>query len=148
MRSRTLLVVALVCAGLAPAQVHTQSSAQAAPKARASARQPDRQPVGTLSGGDSVFVETRSVKRAAGITTAAMRVRFRKPAKVGATEWRSSRTIVMVDCTKRMAAVKENWYYLDDRGTKVANHKVVGIPGYGAPVPGSVTAVAVRHFCS
>jgi len=52
-----------------------------------------------------------------------------------------------VRCKAGTAAVKENRYYSDAKLTKVASEKIVGIPGFAAPVPGSVTALALKTLC-
>jgi hypothetical protein len=44
--------------------------------------------------------------------------------------------------------VKENWYNWDADGRKVANHKVVGLPGFRSPIGGSLPDVAMRHLCA
>lgn len=103
--------------------------------------------IGTITGGHPVRLEPTSLRTERGITTAAVRVRFLAPVKVPAGTWAASRTILMVDCARQMVAVKENWYYKDAAGRKVAEHKVVGQPGFGAPLPGSVGAVTMKHLC-
>lgn len=103
-------------------------------------------PIGLINGG-TVLLESKSVKREAGIITAALRVQFHKPTKVPGGNWYSSRTMLMLDCRKQVVAVKENWYYSDAKGTKVAQHKEVGIPGYATPLPGSMPKVALDHLC-
>jgi hypothetical protein len=104
--------------------------------------------IGTTSVGNPVLLETKSVKTGAdGIITATVRARFLKPIKAGASEYRASRTIAMFNCTTAKVAVKENWYYSDEKGTKVAQHKVVGIPGYGVTIKGSLPDVAMAHLC-
>ncbi len=103
-------------------------------------------PIGLINGG-TVLLETKSVTRDAGIITAALRVQFHKPTKVPGGNWYSSRTLLMLDCRKQVVAVKENWYYSDAKGTKVAQHKEVGIPGYATPLPGSMPKVALDHLC-
>lgn len=118
------------------------SAAPAQPSASGS------QPIGTISGGNPVFLEPKSVKRAGDEITASFRTTFLKPAKVPGGEWYGSRTLVTVRCKAGTAAVKENRYYSDAKLTKVASEKIVGIPGYGAPVPGSVTALALEALCS
>jgi hypothetical protein len=87
------------------------------------------------------------VKREGAIITAALRVQFHKPTKVPGGNWYSSRTLLMLDCRKQVVAVQENWYYSDAKGTKVAQHKEVGIPGYATPLPGSMPKVALDHLC-
>lgn len=104
-------------------------------------------PVGTISGGNPVALETRSVKRAAKEITATLRTTFLKPAKAPGGDWYGSRTVVTVRCAEGTVAVKENRYYADARFTKVANERIVKIPGYAAPVPGSVPALALAQLC-
>lgn len=110
----------------------------------ASAQSP--KPIGLINGG-TVLLESKSVKRNGGIITAALRVQFHKPTKVPGGNWFSARTLLMLDCRKQVVAVKENWYYSNAKGTKVAQHKVVGIPGYATPLPGSMPKVALDHLC-
>ncbi len=105
------------------------------------------QPIGTISGGNKVLVETKTVKRTGDEITATLRVPFEKPAKVRGEEWYGSRTLVSVRCTGGTVAVKENRYYSDAQFAKVASEKIVKIPGYAKPVPGSAPAVAMTHFC-
>ena len=105
-----------------------------------------RQPIGLINGG-TVLLEPKTVTRDGGIITAALRVQFHKPTKVPGGSWYSSRTLLMIDCRKQVIAVKENWYYSDAKGTKVAQHKEVGIPGYATPLPGSMPKVALDHLC-
>ena len=104
--------------------------------------------IGVTSVGNLVLLERRSVTRRDGIVTATVRARFLKPVKAPGGDLRSSRTIAMFDCAKRLVAVKENWYYWDAAGRKVANHKVVGRPGFSSPIGGSLPDVAMRHLCA
>lgn len=106
------------------------------------------QEIGTTSVGNPVLLEKGSVSRANGIVTATVRVRFVKPVKTPQGEWKSSRTIAMFDCAKQVVAVKENWYYFDEAGRRQASHKVVGIPGYGPAIKGSLPDVAMAHLCA
>ncbi|BAH40187.1 MAG TPA: hypothetical protein DGD08_11435 [Gemmatimonas aurantiaca] len=103
--------------------------------------------IGTISGGNTVLLESRTVKRTPQEITATLRVPFLKPAKVPGGEWFGSRTLVAVRCAEGTVAVKENRYYADAKFAKVANERIVKIPGYAAPVPGSVPAVAMAHLC-
>lgn len=112
--------------------------------AQASAAMPQ---IGAVSGGNPVLLETRSVKRTAEEITATLRVPFTKPAKVAGGEWFGSRTVVAVRCAQGTVAVKENRYYADKKFTKIANERIVKIPGFAAPLPGSVPAVALAHLC-
>ena len=104
-------------------------------------------PVGSLAGGNPVALETKSVKRTGGEVVATLRTTFAKPAKVPGGEWFGSRTVVAVRCATGTVAVKENRYYGDAKFTKVASEKIVKIPGYAPPVPGSVPAFALKELC-
>lgn len=105
------------------------------------------QPIGTISGGNPVFLEPKSVKRTGDEVTATLRTSFLKPAKAPGGLWYGSRTLVTVRCQAGTAAVKENRYYSDAKFKTVASEKIVGIPGYAAPVPGSVPALALKALC-
>lgn len=103
--------------------------------------------IGRTGNDNPVEVDARSVAKAGGITTATLRVRFLKPPKSPKGPITSSRTVVMFDCAARKVAVKENTYYLDERANRVYQHNVVGQPGWGPAIGGSMTAVALDHFC-
>ena len=103
--------------------------------------------IGTTMVGNPVLLENGSIRRANGIVNATVRARFIQPVKTPGGDWRSSRTIAMFDCTKWVVAVKENWYFFDENGKTIANHKVVGIPGYGSPIKGSLPDVAMGYLC-
>lgn len=104
-------------------------------------------PVGSLAGGNPVALESRTVKKTSGEITATFRTTFAKPAKAPGGEWFGSRTVVAVRCAAGTVAVKENRYYGDARFTKVASEKIVKIPGYAPPIPGSVPAFALKELC-
>jgi hypothetical protein len=104
-------------------------------------------PVGSLAGNNAVALETRTVKRAGNEVTATLRTTFAKPAKAPGGDWFGSRTLVAVRCAEGTVAVKENRYYGDAKFTKIASEKIVQIPGYAAPVPGSVPALALKELC-
>jgi len=109
---------------------------------------PSLKEIGKTSTGDPVFLETKSVKTEKGIITASIRAKFAKPTKAPAGDLYASKTIAMFDCAKQTVAVQENTYYLDQAGTKVGPHKVVGIPGYGPAFKGSVPDVAMGYLCA
>ena len=106
------------------------------------------QDIGTIYGGNPAMLESRTVKKAGDEITATVRVKFLKPAKAPGGEWFGSRTVVAVRCAAGTVAVKENRYYGDANFKKVANEKIVKIPGYAAPVPGSVPALALKALCT
>jgi hypothetical protein len=103
--------------------------------------------IGKTSVGNSVYVDPSSVKTVKGIVTARIRVKFTKPVETPQGAWKSSQHIAMFNCARSTVAAKETVYYADDAGTKVIERKVVGIPGFGSPIGGSMTRVALDYFC-
>lgn len=103
--------------------------------------------IGKTSQGNPVFLETRSVKRANGIATATVRTVFSKPVKFSQGNVTSSRTIAMFDCAKRTVAVKENWFYADEKKGTVIEHRAPKVPGYGSPIKGTLPEIAMNHLC-
>jgi hypothetical protein len=107
------------------------------------------QEIGKTSAGNPVFVDPRSVKKAAdGIITATLRVAFAKPvATPGGPPITASRTIAMFDCVKKQSAVKENWYFHDEKTGKVYQHSAPKIPGFGTIIKGTLPDIALAYLC-
>lgn len=112
-------------------------------------RQPARrwQRVGTTSSGNPVFVDAKSVSKAGDVVTATVRVQFVEPVATPKGAYTSARTIAMFDCAKRTVAVKENTYFLDETRNRIGEHKVVGKPGFGTVILGTLPDVAMKHLC-
>lgn len=105
--------------------------------------------MGTTSVGNPVYVDPRSIKKVNGIITAHIRVKFIKPVDASpGVVWRSSQHIAMFDCAKSTVAAKETTYFADEAGTKVVEKKTVKIPGFGSPIGGSMTKVALDYLCA
>ena len=141
MRALQLLAL-LPLLGAAPSAAQPKAQAKAPTSA-----QPRWLEIGRTVVGNPVFLDRRTMTTRAGITTATLRVAFVKPVRTPRGELTSSRTIVMVDCAKRELAVKENWYYHDEKANRVYEHKVVGKPGFAKAFEGSMQGVAVQHLC-
>jgi hypothetical protein len=114
--------------------------------ARASA-QAGWQHIGTTSVGNKIFLNRKSVKRSGDIVNATVRVQLAKPGTTPRGPITSTRSMMMFDCAKRSYAVKENFVYHDEKANKVYDHKVVGIPGYGPPIKGSMPDITLAHLC-
>ena len=54
----------------------------------------------------------------------------------------------MVDCAKRELAVKENWYYHDEKANRVYEHKVVAQPGWSTAIGGSMRSSSCAMWAS
>ena len=132
-----LLPVSLLAAAPAPAQSKAPSKAQ-----------PRWLEIGKTVVGNPVYLDRRTMTTKGGIITATLRVAFVKPVRTPRGELTSSRTIIMVDCAKQLLAVKENWYYHDEKANRVYEHKVVGQPGFAKAFEGSMQGVAVAHLCA
>lgn len=103
--------------------------------------------IGKTASGNSVFVDTKSVKRANGIVSAIVRVRFTQPVQSANGAITSSRTVAMFDCAKKTIAAKENTYFIDERRNKIADHTVNKQPGFGPALKGTLGDVALTYFC-
>ena len=142
----SLAASALVLVALAagPAGAQQGRARKPAKKAAATGRW---QRIGTTSSGNPVFIDPKSVSTANGITTATVRVEFVEPVETPKGKYTSARTVAMFDCAKHVVAVRENTYYLDEKRNKIAEHKVVGLPGYGTVIKGALPDVAMQHLC-
>ena len=108
------------------------------------------QEIGKTSAGNTVLLDPRSVKKAPdGIITATLRVQFTKPVNTpgGKPPITSSRTIAMFDCVKKYSAVKENWYFHDEKTGKVFQHSAPKIPGFGTVIKGTLPDIALAYLC-
>jgi hypothetical protein len=105
------------------------------------------QHIGATSVGNKIFVNRASVKRKGDIVDATVRVQLAKPGSTPRGPITSTRSMMMFDCVKRSYAVKENFVYHDEKANKVYQHKVVGIPGYGPPIKGSMPDITLTHLC-
>jgi hypothetical protein len=115
--------------------------------AREARAQPRWQEIGKTSSGNPVYVDARSVKRTNVIVNATIRVRFLTPVHTQRGDVRSSRALAMLDCGRRVAATKESFLYLDERGTRESQHTINKLPGYSSPIVGTPADVALKHFC-
>ena len=104
--------------------------------------------IGATSAGTPVMLETKSVSKANGITTATLRVALQPPIKTSTEPMVSMRTIMMFDCAKQTTAMKERWFYFDEKFSKTARHDKPGIPGYGPAIKGSLADVGLAHLCA
>jgi hypothetical protein len=103
--------------------------------------------IGKTSAGNTVLVESRSVKRTGDLVAANVRVVFTEPVKGAKGTFASYRTSATFNCTKKSLAAKENVYYADAKGTRVIDRSVNKMPGFGPALGGSLGAVALEHLC-
>jgi len=104
--------------------------------------------IGKTSGGNSVYVDPRSVKKVNGIVTARVRVKFETPVQTRQGAWATSQTLAMFDCAKSSIAAKETVYYADEKTGKVVERKVNAQPGFGPALGGSMGKLALDYLCA
>lgn len=104
--------------------------------------------IGKTSGGNSVYVDPRSVKKVNGIITARVRVKFTPPVKTAQGNWEASQSLAMFDCAKSAIAAKETVYYSDEKAGKVVERKVNAQPGFGPALGGSMAKLALDYLCA
>jgi hypothetical protein len=104
--------------------------------------------IGKTSNGNSVYVDPRTVKTVNGIVNARLRVKFTPPVATPQGAWVTSQHLAMFDCAKSTIAAKETIYYGDEAGTKVIERKVIGKPGFGPALGGSMAKVALDYICA
>jgi hypothetical protein len=106
--------------------------------------------IGKTSAGNPVFIDPRSVKKGAdGIITASVRTTFVKPVATPKGEpITASRTVAMFDCAKKVAAVKENIFFHDEKTNKVFNRSAAKQPGFGPAIRGTLPDIAMAHLCA
>ena len=114
---------------------------------RSASAQPRWKELGRTNVGNTVFVDQRSVKRAKDVVTGTFRVAFAKPVTSPRGDITSSRTVASLDCAKRQVAIRENVYFHDEKANRVYDRKVIGTPGWGPPMGGSMPEVAMAQLC-
>ena len=103
--------------------------------------------IGRTASGNRVYVDPRSVHANKDLRDATVRVLFTKPVESGKDLLYATRTKGTFNCTTRRLAVKENTFYGNAKETKVVEHKVNKIPGFGWVPEGSLGAVAIDYLC-
>lgn len=103
--------------------------------------------IGTTASGNHVYVDPKSVHARNELVDATVRVVFTTPVESPQGPLYATRTRATFNCTTRRMAVKENTFYGNAKETKVVEHKVNKIPGFGWVPEGSLGAVALDYLC-
>jgi hypothetical protein len=103
--------------------------------------------IGRTSSGNRVYVDPKSVHANKDLRDATVRVVFTKPVDSADGPLYATHTKGTFNCTTRRLAVKENTFYGNAKETKVVEHKVNRIPGFGWVPDGSLGAVALDYLC-
>jgi len=105
--------------------------------------------IGTTSTGNSVFLDTKSVRKAPdGILTAKLRVTYTPPLDTPKGKVHSSRATAMFDCAKRQVATKESTLYLDEAAGREFSRRTIAKPGFGPALSSTFADVALKHLCA
>ena len=116
------------------------------PSAHAQARVKWKE-IGRTASGNRVYVDPRSVHANKDLRDATVRVVFTTPVDSPDGPLYATRTKGTFNCTTRRLAVKENTFYGNAKETKVVEHKVNKVPGFGWVPEGSLGAVAIAYLC-
>lgn len=103
--------------------------------------------IGRTSSGNRVYVDPKSVHANKDLRDATVRVVFTTPVASADGPLYATRTKGTFNCTTRRLAVKENTFYGNAKETKVVEHKVNKVPGFGWVPEGSMGAVAREYLC-
>lgn len=141
-------VRARAAARAVPALAALASLAALAPRDLAAQRTPRWKEIGRTANGNPIEVDPKSLRVTNGITHATVHVRLLTPGKSPKGPVTSSKTIVQLDCAKRLVAIPEHWYYLNEKKGEVYTHQKTDRPGYGPALGGSMTAVVMDKLCA
>jgi hypothetical protein len=103
--------------------------------------------IGRTTSNNPVFIDPSSVRTKEGIVTARLQVKFVEPVKTPKGNWMLSRHVAMFNCAKKIVAAKSTYYYGDAAARKVVDSSVAKIPGFGSPIGGSMTQIAMDYVC-
>jgi hypothetical protein len=104
--------------------------------------------IGKTASGNPVSVDAKSLKTKDGVTSARVQVKFVSPVQTPQGMWRLSRHDAMFNCAKKTVAAKSSTYYSDAAATKIVKKDVIGIPGFGPAIGGSMTQIALDYVCA
>lgn len=107
------------------------------------------QEIGRTSTGNSVFLDTKSVRKAPdGIVTARIRVTYAPPVDTPKGKVTSSRVVAMFDCATKQVATKQSVMYLNEAKGLEYRRRTIAKPGFGPVFTSTFADVALRHLCA
>jgi len=115
--------------------------------ATAAAAQPGWKEIGKTLTGNSVYVDPRSMRKANGIVSARIRVKFAEPVSTPRGSWKTSQHLALFNCAKSTVAAKQSTYFSDESGTHVVERTTIAQPGFGPALGGSMAKVALDYVC-
>jgi hypothetical protein len=108
---------------------------------------PKWQEIGKTSTGNPVYIDPKSVKTAAGIVTATVRVVYTEPVSTPQGPITGSRAVAMFNCATKTVAVRENIIWHDEKKGTVYRKSAPKQPGFGPALRSTFAHVALEHLC-
>lgn len=120
-------------------------AATAAAHAQGSTRWRD---IGKTSSGNTVFVDTRSIKDSIGMKVAVVRTVYAEAVSTPQGPITGSRARAIFDCANQKVAVLENIIYHDERANRIYRQSAPRQPGFGPALQSTFAHVAMQHLCA
>jgi hypothetical protein len=106
------------------------------------------QDIGKTSSGNTVYVDTRSVKDSLGMKVAVVRTVYTEAVSTPQGPITGSRARAMFDCANQKVAVLENIIFHDERANRVYRRSAPRQPGFGPALQSTFAHVAMQHLCA
>lgn len=104
--------------------------------------------VGKTTSGNTVLVDSRSIKRHGDVVDARVRVSFTKPIAMQGGQVILEQSNAMFNCAAHTTATRDNVLYRDKAARHVVSRTVNKIPGFGSPFKGTPPDLVLRYVCS
>lgn len=104
--------------------------------------------IGKTSSGNTVFVDTRSIKDSIGMKVAIVRTVYTEPVSTPQGPITGSRARAIFDCANQKVAVLENIIYHDERANRIYRQSAPRQPGFGPALQSTFAHVAMQHLCA
>jgi hypothetical protein len=106
------------------------------------------QDIGKTSSGNTVYVDTRSVKDSLGMKVAVVRTVYAEAVSTPQGPITGSRSRAMFDCANQKVAVLENIIFHDERANRIYRQSAPRQPGFGPALQSTFAHVAMQHLCA
>ena len=104
--------------------------------------------IGKTSSGNTVFVDTRSIKDSIGMKVAVVRTVYAEAVSTPQGPITGSRARAIFDCANQKVAVLENIIYHDERANRIYRQSAPRQPGFGPALQSTFAHVAMQHLCA
>ena len=106
------------------------------------------QEIGKTSTGNTVYVDSRSVKDSLGMKVAVVRTVYTEPVSTPQGPITGSRARAIFDCAQQKVAVLQNIIYHDERANRIYRQSAPRQPGFGPALQSTFAHVAMQHLCA